>query len=122
DGVLGTGQYYTSSTTITLSAGTAAQVSFWVRTDDLTHYYEDDELSVENNAGAYVRVNQTVGGTTLDQMQIKNINTKGEWRQYTLYIRANSFATTTFTVVFGLGQGSTSNRLEYVNGFAFFDD
>lgn len=122
DGVLGTGQYYTSSTTITLSAGTAAQVSFWVRTDDLTHYYEDDELLVENNAGAYVRVNQTVGGTTLDQMQIKNINTKGEWRQYTLYIRANSFATTTFTVVFGLGQGSTSNRLEYVNGFAFFDD
>ena len=122
DGVLGTGQYYTSSTTITLSAGTAAEVSLWVRTDDLKHYYEDDELAVENNAGAYIRVNQTVGGTTLDQMQIKNINTNGAWRQYTLYIRANSFATTTFTVVLGLGQGSTTNRLEYVNGFAFFDD
>ena len=122
DGVLGTGQYYTSSTTVTLSAGTAAELSVWVRTDDLTHYYEDDELAVENNAGAYIRINQTVGGTSLDQMQIKNINTKGEWRQYKLYIRANSFATTTFTVVFGLGQGSSTNRLEYVNGFAFFDD
>ena len=124
DGVPGTGQYYTSSTTITLSAGTAAQISVWVRTDDLTHYSEEDGegLAVENNAGAYIRVNQTVGGTTLDQMQIKNINTKGAWQQYTVYIRANSFASTTFTVLLGLGQGTTSNRLEYVNGFAFFDD
>ena len=126
DGVLGTGQYYTSSSTVTLAPGTAAQLSVWVRTDDLTHYYEaeDDEepVAVENNAGAYIRINQTVGGTSLDQMQIKNINTKGAWKQYTVYVRANSFAETTFTVVLGLGQGSTSNRLEYVNGFAFFDD
>src|SRR5699024_10875866 len=90
DGVLGTGQYYTSSSTVTLAPGTAAQLSVWVRTDDLTHYYEaeDDEepVAVENNAGAYIRINQTVGGTSLDQMQIKNINTKGAWKQYTVYV------------------------------------
>lgn len=123
DGVLGTGQYYTSSTTITLQAGTSARVSVWVRTNDLQHYYsENEDASVKGNAGAYIRINQTVGGTSLDPVYIENISTEGEWKEYTVYVRANSFASSTFTVVLGLGQGSTDNRLEYVNGYAFFDD
>ncbi len=129
--VVGTGQYYTSSTTITLDAGTAAMVSVWVRTVDLTHYYaaeEDGEpTAVAGNAGAYIRVNQTVGGTGSASAApypayIENINTDGEWQQYTVYVRANSYATSTFTIVLGLGQGSSDDRLHYVNGFAFFDD
>lgn len=128
DGVLGTGQYYTSSTTITLDAGTAAKVSVWVRTNDLKHYYaENEETDVAGNAGAYIRVNQTVGGTGSASQApypayIENINTAGEWKEYTVYIRANSFASSTFTILLGLGQGSSDNRLGYVNGFAFFDD
>ena len=83
DGVLGTGQYYTSSTTITLDAGTAAKVSVWVRTNDLKHYYaENEETDVAGNAGAYIRVNQTVGGTGSASQApypayIENINTAG---------------------------------------------
>ena len=124
DNVPGTGQYYTSSTTISLEAGTSAKVSVWVRTDDLTHYRSEDdkELSVLGNAGAYIRVNQTVGGTTLDPVYLENINTQGQWKEYTLYVRASSFTTSSFTIVLGLGQGSTDNRLGYVNGYAFFDD
>lgn len=127
--VVGTAQYYTSSTTITLSAGTAAEVSVWVRTDNLYHYYstDDDNPSesgdpVDRYAGAYIGVTNTVGGTSLDQMQIKNINTNGEWEQYSVYVRASTFATTTFKLVLGLGQGSSSDRYEHVNGYAFFDD
>ena len=121
--VLGTGQYYTSSTSISLDAGTSAKISVWVRTDDLTHYSsENEETAVLGNAGAYIRVNQTVGGTTLDPVYIENISTNGEWKEYTIYVRANSFTSTSFTVVLGLGQGSSDNRLGYVNGYAFFDD
>lgn len=122
--VVGTGQYYTSSTTISLNAGTAAQLSVWVRTDKLTHYYDNDgdPLPVSQRAGAYIGVNNTVGGTSLDRMEIKNINTNGEWQEYTLYVRASTFASTSFSIVLGLGQGSSSDRYEYVNGYAFFDD
>ena len=123
DNVLGTGQYYTSSTSITLDAGTSAKVSVWVRTNDLKQYYaENESTDVLGNGGAYIRVNQTVGGTTLDPVYLENINTKGEWKEYTVYVRANSYASSTFTIVLGLGQGSSDNRLYYVNGFAFFDD
>ena len=123
ENVLGTAQRYTSSTTITLSAGTAAKLSVWVRTDNLEHYYSENESTeVTQRGGAYIGITNTVGGTTLDQMQIKNINTKGEWQEYSVYVRASTFAETTFTVVLGLGQGTSSDRYENVNGYAFFDD
>ncbi len=119
DGVRGTAQYYTSGTTITLSAGTAAEVSVWVRTDALYHY-KDTELT--SRGGAYIGVTNTVGGTTLDQMQIYNIHTDGKWQQYTLYVRASTFATSTFRIVLGLGQGSSDDKYFAVDGYAFFDD
>ena len=119
DGVRGTAQYYTSSTTITLSAGTSAKVSVWVRTDNLVHY---DGVDLTARGGAYIGVTNTVGGNTLDQMQIYNINTRGEWQEYTVYVRASTFATSTFRIVLGLGQGSSDDRYYSVDGYAFFDD
>lgn len=135
DGAVGTAQSYSSSTTITLQAGTSAEISVWVKTANLRHYYADlkgendtlDGLEVTADAGAYIGVTQTVGGTTLDQMQIKNINTKNTetnngWEKYTVYVRASTFATTTVKLVLGLGQGSSDDRYEAVNGYALFDD
>ena len=121
DGIYGTAQYYTSSTTITLKAGTAAEVSVWVRTDHLEYGYKDAAFETAVR-GAYVGIVNTVGSSTLDEMQIKNINTDGEWQQYSVYIRANTFASTTFRIKLGLGQGSSDDRYEAVNGYAFFDD
>ena len=125
--VYGTAQYYTSGSTVTLSAGTAAEVSVWVKTSNLTHY---EDQPADGRCGAYIGVINTVGGTTLDQMQIKNINTEtlnpdGEnngWVQYTLYVRASTFASSTFKIVLGLGMGSSTDMYETVNGYAFFDD
>ena len=144
DDTVGTGQSYTSSTTITLQAGTAAEISVWVKTAQLRHYYADlkgegsdlDGLPVTSQAGAYIGITHTVGGTTLDQMQIKNINTEvtnpkpegdGEWKnngweQYTVYVRASTFATTTVKLVLGLGQGTSEDKYQSVNGYALFDD
>ncbi len=119
DGIRGTAQYYTSGTTITLAAGTAAEVSVWVRTDALYHY-KDTELTCRG--GAYIGVTNTVGGSTLDQMQIYNISTEGQWQKYNLYVRASAFATSTFKIVLGLGQGSSDDKYYAVDGYAFFDD
>ncbi len=131
DGVLGTATYATSSTTITLKGGTAAKVTAWVYTDKLYHYYTDQSkdddgnyTELEKDGGAYIAVTNTVGSNSSSpQFVIKNINTHGNWEQYTLYIRANTYATTTYRIVLGLGRNTSSdNRLEAVNGYAFFDD
>lgn len=120
----GAAQYYTSSTTISLEAGTAAIVTVDVRTDKLLYGYVDDENpnEVTEERGAYIGVTNTVGGQSQPEMQIKNINTKGEWQTYTIYIRANTFASTSFAIKLGLGQGNTDDRYELVDGYAFFDN
>ncbi len=123
----GTAQKFTSSSTITLQAGTSAEVSLWVKTSNLTY---NGGANVLNERGAYIGITHTVGGKTLDQMQVKNINTEmmdldedaNGWVQYTFYLQGCSFSTSTFTMVLGLGQGGGTDRFEYVEGYAFFDD
>ncbi len=128
----GTAQKYTSSTTVTLTAGTSAKVSLWAKTSDLV---SPDGQPVVGNRGAYIGITHTVGGKTLDQMQIKNINTEAinpkpadnstwtnnGWVQYEFYLKGCSYANSTFTMVLGLGQADGS-QFEFVNGYAFFDD
>lgn len=117
----GTAQKYTSSSTITLQPGTSAQFSVWVKTSDLTNADSNgDSQETVSDRGAYIGVTNTVSGTTLDQIQVKNI-ISDEWRQYTFYLKGSTYAESTFTVVLGLGQGG-GNKWEYVDGYAFFDD
>ena len=125
---MGTAARYTSST-VTLAAGTAAQISVWVKTSGLTY---NDGTPVNGNRGAYVRINSTVGGKTQDPLVVRNIDTSSVadtenngWEQFTFYINASPYATTTFSVELGLGmqaEGKETNYLEYVQGYAFFDD
>ena len=122
---VGTAQKYTSGSTITLQAGTSAHVSLWVKTSNLT-FNGGSEAILER--GAYIGVTHTVGGKTLDQMQIKNINTelmkntKNGWVEYDLYLQGCAFSSSTFSIVLGLGQSGGTDRFEYVEGYAFFDD
>lgn len=125
---IGAAQYYTSSSTITLAAGTAAKFSVWVKTAKLTYGSENSEA--DKNRGAYIAVSQTVGGKSKEQVQVKNINTEkinpaGEnngWVKYEFYVKGSNYAASTFTVALGLGQGTSSNQFGGVNGYAFFDD
>lgn len=125
--VSGTSKYYTSGTDVTLNAGTAAKVGVWVKTIRLRHY---DKVDVTRRAGAYISVTNNVGSTALDQMQINDIittnaedqTTNNGWQKFTVYIRANTFATTTFRIVLGLGRGTSDDRYEAVDGIALFDD
>lgn len=129
---LGTAQKYTSSTTITVEPGTSAFFSVWVKTMDMTFNGTSDGKGspVISDRGAYIGVTHTVGGNTLDQVQVKNIDTaainpdgdNNGWVQYNFYLKGCSYASSTFTVVLGLGQGGGTDKWEYVDGYAFFDD
>lgn len=127
---LGTAQKFTSSSTVTVPAGASAQFSVWVKTADLQCSDTQGNPQAAVGKGAYITVNQSVGSTTLDVFQIKNINTEmmseaetsNGWVQYSFYLKGSSYTSTTFSIVLGLGQGGGTDRLEYVNGYAFFDD
>lgn len=102
-------------------------MSVWVKTSNLTY---NDGVAVDGNRGAYIQITNTVGGTTQDPLVVRNIDTSGVednngWVQYTFYIRASEYASTTFSVVLGLGMqaaGTSTSYYEYVQGYAFFDD
>ncbi len=137
----GTAQKFTSSSTVTVKAGTAAKFSVWVKTLNLESSSTSGDPQPAVGKGAYISVTHSVGGTTLDAYKVENINTEyildrdgivdangdsvddyNGWRQYSFLLRGSSYTDTTFTLVLGLGQGGGNDRSEYVNGYAFFDD
>ena len=127
---LGTAQKYTSSSTVTVKAGSSAEFSVWVRTQDLQSSSTSGNPQEAVDKGAYISVTHSVGGKTLDAYMVENINTENMpdselsngWKQYTFILKGSSYVDTTFSVVLGLGQGGGTYRAEYVNGYAFFDD
>ena len=127
---LGTAQKYTSSSTVTVKAGSSAEFSVWVRTQDLQSSSTSGNPQEAVDKGAYISITQSVGGKSLDAYMVENINTENMpanelsngWKQYTFILKGSSYVDTTFSVVLGLGQGGGTYRAEYVNGYAFFDD
>ena len=122
----GTAQKFTSSSTVTVTAGTSAQFSVWVKTSNLETTTSQGDAQDAIDKGAFIRITNTLGGTTLDPVEVMNIDTSGVtenngWVQYKFLLQGSSYADATFTIVLGLGQGE-SNRADYVNGYAFFDD
>ena len=114
-----------TSTSMNLPANTAAKVSVWVKTYGMTDY-KGNPVN-DNMRGAYVALNNTVGGNAQNILYVNNINTKdvtenNGWQQFTFYIKASDYANATFSLVLGLGQGGGDTVLEYVDGYAFFDD
>lgn len=126
----GTAQKYTSSSTVTVKAGESAEFSIWVRTQDLRSSSTSGAGQDAVDKGAYISITHSVGGKSLDAYRVENINTEtmdeGElsngWKQYTFLLQGSSYTDTTFSIVLGLGQGGYSDRGEWVNGYAFFDD
>lgn len=129
----GISQYY-SSQTITLEANTAAEISVWVKTSDLKFDKGYSQLD-DQDRGAFIEVNQTVNGTSLDSFKIKAINTEkilsenkdntaieqsNGWLKYTVYVNACDFADSTIQLNLGLGQSASNS--EKCTGYAFFDN
>lgn len=127
---LGTAQKFTSSSTVTVPAGTSVQFSVWVKTLDLQTSATDGSIQTAVDRGAYISLTPSIGGTSVEEYRVENINTElmdkstlsNGWKQYSFYLKGSSYSTTTFSLVLGLGQGGGTDRYEYVNGYAFFDD
>ncbi len=126
---IGLAQKFTSQSTVTVPAGAAAQFSVWVKTADLQTSTSGGASQEAVDRGAYIRVTHSVGAKSLDAYEVKNINTEAMgvtdhngWKQYTFYLKSTAYADTTFSIVLGLGQSGGTDRFEYVNGYAFFDD
>ena len=125
---LGTAQKFTSTSTVTVKSGETAKFSVWVKTSNLVGSSANnvpDETA--HNKGAYIQITHSVGGKSLDPLEIKNINTanveeNNGWVKYEFALRGSPMASSTFSMVLGLGQSGGTNKEEYVNGFAFFDD
>ena len=120
---IGTALKYTSSTNVTVEAGTCAEFSVWVKTANL----RDSRNERVVDKGAYIQITHALGSASQAPLVIKNINTEGVtdnngWVQYKFALKASPFASSSFSIVLGLGMGGGTNRLEYVNGVAFFDD
>ncbi len=123
----GTAQKYSSSSTVTVKLGTSVEFSVWVKTSDLTSSSSAGEAQEAVAKGAYISISHSVGGKEMTAFEVKNINTADEednngWVQYSFYLRGSSYTDTTFSIVLGLGKGGKTDKLEYVNGYAFFDD
>ncbi len=131
DNFKGTEGYFNSSTTVALEAGTACEISLWVKTSDL--YYDGTEnkrTEVTGDHGAYIKVESSVGSNSVEEpFMIRNINTEqlnadkntvenNGWIQYTIFVEASNFADTSVTLTLGLGNDS----IYTVEGYAFFDD
>lgn len=115
----GAAQYVVSSTTVTAEYGADYLLTVYVRTDNVAGKYTDGNDALDT--GAYIEVRNTVG-TTIDSTIIDNIDTKGEWKMYSIYLRPSNIAVTKYQVVLGFGHGNSDNKLRGCSGTAYFDD
>jgi hypothetical protein len=127
---VGTVQKATSTSTLTISSGTAIKICVWVRTNGFFNTDDEADKTLKNHnnknvngeAGAYIGLVNTVNSANVAPFQIKNINTNGEWQQYSMLIQGSDYTTSKVKLVLGLGYGDSTNVEEYVEGYAFFDD
>lgn len=110
----GTARKFTSSS-VTLARNEYAELSVWIKTVDLTSQILGAEY------GAYIAVQSTISSSAAP-LVLKNINTKGAWAKYTVYLSSSDFSTSSFKLVLGLGFGSANITDEFVQGYAFFDN
>lgn len=110
----GTARKFTSSS-FTLARNQFAKLSVWVKTVDLKSNVYGAEY------GAYIAIENTISSTAAP-LVLKNIDTKGNWAKYTVYLSSSDFSTSAYRMVLGLGFGSAKVVSEYVEGYAFFDN
>ena len=115
----GAAQYVVSSTTVTAEYGADYLLTVYVRTDDVAGKYTDNNPTADT--GAYIEVRNTVG-KSIDSIIIDNIDTKGEWKMYSIYLRPSNIAVTKYQVVLGFGHGDSTVKFRGCSGTAYFDD
>ena len=94
---------YSSNTSYTIEANNYYKVSVWVKTYLLT------------GDGAAIRL--TTGDDEESVVGISDIDTSGEWTEYSLYLQGNQYRENSVTLELWLGTNNTAGT----EGIAFFD-
>lgn len=109
-----TSQKITSSSSVSLKKGSYAKISFWIYTQGVSGY--GDYL-------ANVRIADTFNSSSQSDYILKNISAANEWKQYTVYLKADDFFSSSVTVSLALGYSATKeNYSECCQGTVYFDD
>ena len=103
--------YGYSSKSFSLDAGSYYKLSVDVLTYDIAG--TDDE---DNVPGARIYL------SSAGYAEISGIDTKGEWKEYTIYIESAATSSTSLTLNLGLGKYSSYYRDGLTSGYAFFDN
>ena len=107
---LGTSQKITSSSSISLEKGKYGKISVWVKTINLD--------MTSGDYGANIRVISKFNGETQADYVVTGISTNGAWKEYTVYVKADDYFDTSFSIALGLGYDLSG----VTQGTAFFDD
>ncbi len=116
----GASQKITSSKSITINKGEFVEISVWVLTQNIK--VDDNTTLTMSGAnpefGASIRLTNTLNGSSQSEYVIANIDTKGEWQKYTLYVKGDANFDCTATLSLGLGYSD----LYPTQGTVYFDD
>lgn len=108
---LGTAQSIASSSTLNLKKGQVAEISVWIKTQNVYGAYGD-------NFGANIKIGGTVNGNDVSPFGIFNINTNDTWEKYTIYVFADEVHGVSFNLSLGLGY----DQLSATEGTVYFDE
>ena len=100
---------YSSSANITFETEKTYKLSFFVRTLGI----KDKDGNESTNVGAAVKLG--------DEILFEDINTNGEWIEYSAYVKGSTTQNVSRNLQFWLGQGYKGNEADFVSGVAFFD-
>lgn len=104
---------YTSSTNITFESEKTYKLSFWVRTLGILDKDQKTVADGGKQVGAAVKLG--------DELLFEDINTNGEWVQYSVFVKGSTTQNVSRALQFWLGQGYKGNEDDFVSGAAFFD-
>ena len=103
--------YYSNS--ITFESEKTYKLSFYVRTLAI----KDKDGKTVADGGKQVGVAVKLG----EELLFEDVNTNGEWVQYSVYVKGSTTQDVSRSLYFWLGQGYKGNEDEFVSGAAFFD-
>lgn len=106
----GISQNITSSSTVKLEKGNYGKFTVSVKTQNLKDYSN-------SGYGAFIAINNSFNSSSQAQYRIQNI-VSNDWKQYTIYVKADQVYDTSVTLVLGLGEGNNN----VVEGTAYFDE
>ena len=108
--------YYSNS--ITFEYDNFYKLSFSVRTVGIKDVDGKEFISDDPNNPVQKGVTVKLGE---DNVLIENVNTKGEWKTYEVYVRGSETQSKNLSLYFWLGQGHANDKANFVSGAAFFD-